>query len=252
MSEEKVKLAVFDALGVMYHYDKEGWIKKEGADNKLVELLKERGLPTGNKQEIAESERKLVVEMQYPTQLVEGFLGCLFNCHRYDGETPIVITDCHPETIAYLISEYAKNCRDRDGKQLDPERLIQRANIHSTSTPEMLDKTKPETWARIIAEHYPEAVVEVVYEDTLANLLAASKALNPTQGGRLVTFESSEERFRDIKVPGREIYDQEGTFLRRGIGHYCRNKGEIGIDIGSMADFRRSDHIVEFYKAIDD
>lgn len=183
------RIVVFDVLGPMYHYDKEGWNPNKGAAGPLIKLLREYDLPMATGEEEVESERKLVCDMGYAVQTTDGFVERVMQ----HGERPVIISAGHDDVIRYALEQSVRKYVEATGDTVTAQDLIRSEDIHCTSLPVSRSKKKAATWASILGKHYPGATVGAVYEDTPANLVAAMQGLK-TDNGYHVTFESGKQQ----------------------------------------------------------
>ncbi len=170
------KIAVFDVLGPMYHYDARGWI--DGAIEPLIERLHQHGYTGKNMAEEARDEEDLQRTQKEPILIMPGFAETVLYL-RHHQVLPVVVSAGTPWVLENTLKLAARDYQTRTGDDCRAEQLVASSDLISTIP--FGSKRDPETWRKAV-QQYVGAEVIAIYEDTFANLTAAAEGLTPQVG----------------------------------------------------------------------
>ncbi len=178
------RIAVFDVLGPMYHYDPNGWITT--ALEPLAGKLQKHGYTGKTAEEEAQDEESLVRSGKEPIHIMPGFaeIALFFRQHRV---RPVVVSAGTPWVLEHTLELAAQDYSARTGNYKVREQLVTPSDLVSTVA--FGSKKDPETWQKAV-QPYDGAKVVAIYEDNMANLIAAIVGLEPTYGFHVVSSKS--------------------------------------------------------------
>ncbi len=184
----KDKVVVFDVLGPGYHYDPKGW--EGGAVGPLVELIEQHKDKIPFEVNDLESESKaeqFMLEKGITKPLItEGFVDTVLYLQE-KKVVPVIVSAGTTPSLGYFLEQAAREYSNATGQLITPESLFRDEHVISTVDNVIGNKKTPEVWVRAAGDIGKSIMV---FEDTYANLRAATKGLKAA--GYYVVFRSNE------------------------------------------------------------
>lgn len=168
----KETIAIFDALGPIYHYDPKGWVS--GAAEGLLARLESHGYHFTHDDEVAQAEEDLQRHQDEQIYIMPGFAETALYFQK-NKVRPVIISAGTHWVLENTLEEAAKDYSDRTGTIIKPEQLVEPSDLITTIG--LGSKKNPITWTKAI-ERYGFAEILAVYEDIFANLTAAMEGLH--------------------------------------------------------------------------
>jgi hypothetical protein len=176
MTEKIERIAVFDVLGPMYHYDVNGWIN--GALQPLVARLKKHGYKGVTVEEEAKNEEIMLRAGKEIPEIMPGFVETVLYLHE-QRIRPVIVSAGTDWVLEHTLGLVAADYTQRTGVSVVPEQLVHPNDLISTIP--IGSKRDPETWKKATRQ-YRGARVVAIYEDTFANCIAAKEGLHARRG----------------------------------------------------------------------
>ena len=189
------RIAVFDILGPMYHYDPRGWTN--GAVEGLLIRLERHKYVFTNDNEAAQAEEDLQKSGREEIYIMPGFAETVLYL-REQKVRPVVVSAGTPWVLEHTVELAAREYSARAGRHLTREQLVAPTDL--VSTVPIGSKKDPQTWRRAV-QPYAGAEVIAVYEDTFANLTAAMPGVTPQVGYHVTSTQNGLARLcRDERI----------------------------------------------------